>query len=152
MSFTTVISSITFDTNILIYSIDTRDPRKHAAAKNIVKSCSAEGAILPLQCLNEFYRATTRKRLLPAADAKIVVQIMLKAMDVVTPSEADLIEAMNANQEHAIPFFDGLLWATAQRAGCTVLLTEDFQDGRILGNVTFRDPFTADFRLHDFLF
>jgi predicted nucleic acid-binding protein len=34
-----------------------------------------------------------------------------------------------------------MLWATADRVGVRYLLTEDFQDGRVLGGVTFVNPF-----------
>jgi predicted nucleic acid-binding protein len=34
-----------------------------------------------------------------------------------------------------------MLWATLDQAGCRTLLTEDFQDGRTLGGVTFLNPF-----------
>ena len=34
-----------------------------------------------------------------------------------------------------------MLWATARRAGCRLLLSEDFQDGRDLGGVLFANPF-----------
>ncbi|WP_404325563.1 hypothetical protein [Aerophototrophica crusticola] len=37
--------------------------------------------------------------------------------------------------------FDAQVWATVRRAGCTHLLTEDFQDGRSLGGITFVNPF-----------
>jgi predicted nucleic acid-binding protein len=34
-----------------------------------------------------------------------------------------------------------MLWATARRAGCRLIVTEDFQDGRELGGVRFVNPF-----------
>jgi predicted nucleic acid-binding protein len=40
-------------------------------------------------------------------------------------------------------FWDALLWATADRIGVRHLLTEDFQDGRMLGGVTFVNPFNG---------
>ncbi len=43
-----------------------------------------------------------------------------------------------------------MLWATARRAGCRLLLSEDFQDGRDLGGVLFLNPFDpANRRLLD---
>jgi predicted nucleic acid-binding protein len=35
---------------------------------------------------------------------------------------------------------DAMLWATADRIGVTYLLTENFQDRRVLGGVTLVDP------------
>jgi predicted nucleic acid-binding protein len=34
-----------------------------------------------------------------------------------------------------------MLWAIADRSGCTILFTEDFQHNRTFGNVTFINPF-----------
>ena len=48
---------------------------------------------------------------------------------------------MTAADHHGISFWDALLWATADRVGVRYLFTEDFQDGRTLGGVTFIDPF-----------
>jgi hypothetical protein len=41
-------------------------------------------------------------------------------------------------------FWDGLLIATAARAGCTFLLSEDMQDGARFGRVTILDPFVGE--------
>jgi len=68
-------------------------------------------------------------------------------MDVIPPTSEDLAEAMTAHQAHKIPFFDALMWATARRAGCTTLITEDFQTNRELGGVTFVNPFAPDFEM-----
>ena len=40
-----------------------------------------------------------------------------------------------------ISFWDAMLWATARRAGCSAILSEDFQDGQVLQGVRFIDPF-----------
>ena len=45
------------------------------------------------------------------------------------------------SDRHGLSFWDALLWATADRIGVRYLLTEDFQDARVLGGVTFLDPF-----------
>ena len=42
---------------------------------------------------------------------------------------------------HHVPIWDALIWAVCDRAGARILATEDFQDGRTLGRVTFLDPF-----------
>ena len=141
----------TFDTNILIYSIDHRDSRKHLIAKRIVDGFLGLDGMVMLQCLNEFYAAATKKRLMSGMDAMEVVQAVRESLDIVAPAEIDLVEAIAASQTHQIPFFDALMWATAKRVGCTTLITEDFQDGRVLGSVTFRNPFNSAFDLYQLL-
>ena len=49
-----------------------------------------------------------------------------------------------------MPFWDAMLWASAQRAGVRHLLTEDLQDGFALQGVKFVNPFErANDRLID---
>ncbi|MCM0019690.1 MAG: hypothetical protein NBV67_06825, partial [Tagaea sp.] len=55
----------------------------------------------------------------------------------------DLDDALWAVEHHKLAFWDAMLWATCRRAGCSVLFTEDFQDGRLLKGVRFVDPFKA---------
>ena len=51
---------------------------------------------------------------------------------------------MRVMESHRISFWDAMLWATARRAGCGAILTEDFQDGRLLGGVRFINPFVDE--------
>jgi predicted nucleic acid-binding protein len=56
-----------------------------------------------------------------------------------TPGILD--DAITALSEHGIAFWDAMLWACAREAGCTLLLSEDFQHGRELKGVRFHNPF-----------
>jgi predicted nucleic acid-binding protein len=51
---------------------------------------------------------------------------------------------MRAVREYQLPFWDALLWATARRAGVAVLVSEDFQDGRVVEGVRFANPFVPE--------
>jgi predicted nucleic acid-binding protein len=148
---TIAMSRFSFDTNVLIYSIDLRFPEKHEIAKRLVRLCGESGGVLALQCLNEFYRATTRKQILSTALAFEVVEATRAAFAVSPPSEEDLLHAMQNHQFHGIQFFDGLLCATVGRAGCTTLFSEDFQDGQTIGPVTIRNPFSPTFDVSAYL-
>jgi predicted nucleic acid-binding protein len=150
-SFTIEMNRFTFDTNVLIYSVDLRSPEKHDIAKRLVRLCGESGWGVPLQCLSEFYRATTRKHILSLSAAFDVVEETRNAMRVIPPASKDLLTAMQFHELHKIPFFDGLLLSTVARAGYTTLFTEDFQDGRILSGVTFRNPFAPGFNLDEVL-
>jgi predicted nucleic acid-binding protein len=50
---------------------------------------------------------------------------------------------MRAVESHGLPFWDAMLWATAKRAGCRIVFSEDFQDGGTLEGVLFVDPFAG---------
>lgn len=136
-----MIDKVSFDTNILIYSIDLRDKAKHEIARRIVSRCSQANGVVALQCLTEFYRATTRKQLLPLTQASEIVEQTRQAMRVFSASEADLLRAIQYHHQHQIQFFDALLCSTIERSGCTVLFSEDFQHNRSFGGLTVLNPF-----------
>jgi predicted nucleic acid-binding protein len=43
--------------------------------------------------------------------------------------------------EHGFSSWDALLWATCDRVGICYLLTEDFRNRRVIGRVTYLNPF-----------
>jgi len=132
---------LTLDTNILIYAIDTSAGRKHTVARNLVLRAAAAQQPLMLQSLNEFCAAVTRKRFLDPSKIVAAVEFHQDAFPLIGANVADLTEAVNAHHDHNLSFWDALLWATARRVGCRLIVSEDFQDGRTLGGVLFRNPF-----------
>ena len=131
----------TLDTNILLYAIDKQEPAKHEIALLALNRLYQSDGFLVLQTLGELCNVTGKKRahLRPAAE-QLTLQV-LDALTIIAATPQDLPEALGAQQIHGLPFWDAMLWATARRAGCKALLSEDFQDGRVLGGVTFRNPF-----------
>ena len=132
----------TFDTNVLFYSLDDRSPEKHRLALQLVGRADPARCTVVMQTLGELCNSAAKKRrdLLPVVER--TVSATARLFSTVAASSDDVLEALAAHQQHGLPFWDALLWATARRAGCQLLLTEDLQDGRTLGGVLFRNPFT----------
>ena len=89
----------------------------------------------------EFFYVTTRKEKLTLAEAAAFVADWRDAVPVCGATTETLTDAVEAHRRHHLPFWDAMLWASVQQAGCGLLLTEDFQDRRKLGAVTFVNPF-----------
>ena len=136
--------TLCFDTNVFGYAIDATAGRRHAAALDLVERAlgSAE-VVLILQTLGEFYAMATRKMETSPNDARSFLAGLRAALPVCPAADADLDRAMEVTQRHGLSFWDAMLWATADRVGVRYLLSEDFQDGRVLGGVTFVNPFQA---------
>jgi len=132
---------VTLDSNILIYAVDNQAVTRHAAAADIVKRASQRDAILTLQSLCEFFHVATRKMGLSAINAEMAVDRWRAVFDVHSASESCLISAIDLVKRHGLSFWDAMLWATAQEAGCSLLLSEDMHDGHTLGGVTCVNPF-----------
>lgn len=96
-----------------------------------------------MQSLAECFNVLNRKYRMPATEAYRWVQYHQRLFPVVAADQIDLAAAVRAVDHHGLSFWDAMLWATASRAGCLLLLSEDFQDGRRLGDVLFVNPFEA---------
>lgn len=131
---------VTFDSNILVYAIDRQDPR-HAFSADLIARAARGDCRQTLQSFAECFNVLTRKFRLPAAEAHGWVQSFQSLFPVAAADESDLAAAIDAVERHHLSFWDAMLWATAARAGCRLLLSEDFQDGRDLGGVLFVNPF-----------
>jgi predicted nucleic acid-binding protein len=137
--------SICFDTSIFGYAIDATAGRRHVTARELVENALRSGeTVLILQTLAEFYTMATRKLGTSPDDACSFLAGLRVVLPVYSATEPDLDKAMAGTQRHGLSFWDAMLWATADRIGVQYLLSEDFQDGRVLGGVTFVDPFEGE--------
>jgi len=133
--------TIGLDTNVLVYTANTKDLARHTIAMEVDYRAGAADSVLTLQSLAEFVRVMTGKVGMTHADVRRYIDAWRRVFRVKAADERAFGDALEAMAEHSIPIFDALLWATARRAGCTTIPTEDFQDGRGLGGVTFLNPF-----------
>ena len=129
-----------FDTNVLIYAVARDDPRG-AQAEELL----ASGGVLSVQILNEFVSVARRKILMSWSD----VTEALDAFRVLCPSPLPItIEtheaALKIAEQHGYNIYDALVVAAALEAGCSILYSEDLQDGQTIdGQLTIRNPFAA---------
>ena len=103
----------------------------------------SRGGSLSTQVLQEFYAVATRKLkpAMPRRQARGLVAAYGEWCDV--PAESQLIVAASRiEEEHSLAFWDALIVAAALRAGASLLISEDLQDGRRFGALTVANPFT----------
>jgi predicted nucleic acid-binding protein len=140
---------VTFDSNILVYAVSHSDPR-HAAATALIDRAARADCRQTLQSLAECFNVLNRKYRMPAREAYGWVQTFQQLFAVVPADGSDLEVAAAAVEHHGLSFWDAMLWAAANRAGCRMLFSEDLQDGRRLDGVLFVNPFVpANQRLVD---
>ncbi len=133
---------ISFDTNILVYAAAKGADERHAWAVVLVEQAvRSRHCIQTLQSLAEFYNVTTRRAGIAPDQAAAIVAGWQRTVPVEAASFADLEHAMRAVREYRLSFWDALLWATVRRSGVSVLVSEDFQDGRVIEGVRIANPF-----------
>jgi hypothetical protein len=95
--------------------------------------------------LSEFYAVSTRKLgVAPQITWAEVARYF--AWEPQPVDEALLRAAREIETRHKLSWWDSMIVAAAQLQECTLLLTEDLQDGATFGAVTVRSPFTLDVR------
>lgn len=135
---------LTLDTNLLVYAAQ-REEGHHAAAIEIVRRAAGADCVQTLQSLGECFNVLRRKSTLSVPDARAAIRDYRSIFKtVVSAGPEDLDSALVANERHGLQFWDAMLWATAKRAGCKLILSEDFQDGRDLEGVLFINPFKPE--------
>jgi predicted nucleic acid-binding protein len=97
-----------------------------------------------LQSLAEFSNVAIRRGRIAANAVKMMIEAWLAVLPVQSTDDSDLMLAFEAVHAHRLPFWDAMLWASAQRAGVRHMLSEDFQDGFELQDVTFINPFNTE--------
>jgi predicted nucleic acid-binding protein len=130
------------DTNIWVYSHDTRDPRKQQAAQQVL--ATARPFVLLWQVGCEFMAASRKLRALGLTEAlawQALANMQAAAAEVVLPDTPDWTEAHTLQSRHGLSFWDALLVATCIRGGVQTLYTEDMGAPRLLGGLSLVNPF-----------
>ena len=129
------------DTNILVYADDAFDSRKQQLAIDLVVDLrTRQEAVLSTQVLQEYFINATRKLGLEAHIARQRVT-QFGRFELIQPTLAMLLAAMDLQQNHSLSFWDALIVQTASAARCGVLYSEDMQAGARIGNVLIINPF-----------
>lgn len=137
------VERITLDSNLLIYAADNAAGLRNRLAAHLVVECARIDCVLSLQALSEFFHAVTRKGKLARTIAADQVRDWMSTYPVIVPSAATLATALDLNLDGKCGFWDGVLIATAEQSGCTLLLSEDMHDGMRFRRLRVRNPFAG---------
>ncbi len=141
-------AKVLVDTNILVYAYDRTEPAKQARAVETLDLLVATGqGLLSVQVLAEFFRVITTKLADPvrSEDAERHVQALLEIWNVEDITPLIVLEAIRGTRAHRLAYWDAQIWATALLTQTPIVLSEDFQDGRVLEGIRFVNPFSRSF-------
>jgi predicted nucleic acid-binding protein len=130
-----------FDTNVLLYADDESAPAKQRRSRDLAAEHRRSGTgVVSLQVLQEYFVNLTRKLHVDPGIARRKVELLAE-FDVAAPDVADILAAIDLYRLHGFSFWDALILRSAQQAGCSVLLSEDFQHGREIDGIRVVNPF-----------
>jgi predicted nucleic acid-binding protein len=127
---------------VLVYAYDRGNPARQSAAQRLIEDhLLAETGCLSAQVLSEFYVTVTRKLPVPLAPEAAAAVVHLFSRMPVTETDVTLVHrAMDAQRRYAISYWDALIVAAAERAGCTAILAEDLAAGQTYLGIPVVDP------------
>ncbi len=130
------------DTNVLVYVFDHDEPDKTRRARDLLQQAKPGELVLSSQVLGEFYAVVTRKLRRPL-DPGIAAQAVdwFGMLRVVSLDAAIVKAGIRTSRSSQLSYWDGLIVASAVAGGCGRLLTEDLNDGQVLGSVRVENPF-----------
>jgi predicted nucleic acid-binding protein len=134
------LAKIFLDTNILIYALDDRVAGKHLQAAECVRDCIAEATgCLSTQVLQEFAAVSLTKLKLPEAEVLHGLE-HLKSLEIVSITPTIVERGVTLTGQFQLHFWDAMILAAAEEAGCEALYSEDFQAGMTFGNLRVENP------------
>jgi predicted nucleic acid-binding protein len=131
------------DTNVLVYAYDDREPPKQTIARKLLQGAIAgKSFVISSQVVAEFAATLLHKVSVPASPRAVMKGLdVLTAVRLITPDSELIRRAVEAHEAYGVHFYDGMIIAAAERAGCARILSEDFNSGQEYFGVIAANPF-----------
>jgi len=127
------------DSNVVLYSLS-KDASKQRRALELL----ASGGLISTQVLGEVANVMRRKLgyQVPAIRGVLLRLIGDCRLHPLAPST--VLRALDIAQQFGFSYYDSLIVAAAQEAGCDTVYSEDLQHGQVVGpGLTVINPFLA---------
>ena len=134
---------------MLAYAEGVNTETRQSEAQDVLRRLPAESVVLPAQVLGELFRVLTRKGGASVQSARAKLMSWIDGFSVEGTAPGVLVVAADLAATHQLDIWDAVILSAASAAGCSLLLSEDLQDGFIWGGVTVVNPFAES--LHPLL-
>jgi predicted nucleic acid-binding protein len=134
---------LALDTNILAYAAGVNDDARRDEALRIIRQLPEADTCVSVQVLGEFFRVLVRKARRSPAQARTTVLRTYDTFRIIETSPTILLAAIDLVIGHSMNIWDAVILAGSVEAGCSLLLSEDLQDGFTWNGVTVVNPFAA---------
>lgn len=132
---------VALDTNVLAYAEGVNGPSMKTLALELVDGLPQGSVVLPVQALGELFQVLVRKAGRSRPSARSAILSWRDAFSLFETSAATMLAAADLAVTHQLGIWDAVILSAAAEADCTLLLSEDMQDGFIWRGVTIANPF-----------
>lgn len=135
-------AKVFIDTNVLVYANDERDdPKRGTALRHLAGLASTGAGVISTQCLVEYAAVALRKLFQPPEAIDSQLAFFVETFQLIQVDPPIIRRAVGLAPLHQISYFDALMLAAAESAGCTEILSEDLSAGQSYAGVTAVNPF-----------
>jgi predicted nucleic acid-binding protein len=130
------------DSNVVLYAYDSSQPGKRGIARDLLQKAINGECVISAQVLSEV-AAVLLHKISPALPADAVIEILdlLRPIPIIYPDQDTVRRAVQAHSQYGVHFYDGMILAAAERAGCRRILSEDLNAGQEYFGLTVENPF-----------
>ncbi len=132
------------DSNLLIYSIDEKDPSKREHVQKFLDEIDTiHVPVISTQTIGEFFNVSTRKLRIPKENSMILCNLLKDKYPIYEISVENVYHALKISRQTQFSYWDSLILAVAIDTGCTIVYSEDLNAGQIIEGVKIINPFAS---------
>lgn len=121
-------SNVAIDTNILLYALDDFYPEKQDISIQII----ADSPLFCSQSVSEFINVCLRKWKFSKSKVAEILKTYLQQGIYVPVSEQMIVRSVDIMNKYDFQLFDSIIISSALESGCSLLYSEDMNDGQII--------------------
>lgn len=132
------------DTNLFVYQLMAEDETKSEIAGRLIRQGIRTGrSCISFQVVQECLNVIARHAeiALTPDQARRYLDTLLRPLWRIYPSISLYRRALDIQALYQFSFYDSLIIAAAQEAGCEILYSEDLQHGQQIDFLTIQNPF-----------
>ena len=134
-----------FDSNVFVYLFERTDLPKYSRAEILVrKNLETQAGCISYQVVQETLNVAIRSAGAGSERvARLLEEILIPfwRINQIIPTPELYRNGLRVQARYGFSFYDSLMVAAALEAGCTILYSEDMQDGQRIEGLTIRNPF-----------
>jgi predicted nucleic acid-binding protein len=131
---------VAVDTNILLYALDDFYADKQSISINII----ADKPSFCSQSLSEFTNVCLKRWKFPKSRVAEIIKTYLQQCTYIPVSELVILLSFEIMTKYNFQLFDSMIVASALETGCSILYTEDMNDGQLIEKqLKIVNPFKA---------
>ncbi|MDZ7793878.1 MAG: PIN domain-containing protein [Spirochaetia bacterium] len=135
--------SFFLDTNIFVYSFDSKEPGKQKRAQELIRTGLEGRGTISWQVIQEFSNVALHKFEKPMGrdNLRDYLNTVLLPLCTVWPEESLYHGALSAGLETGYRWYDSLILVSALKSGADILYSEDLKHDRVYMGIRIRNPF-----------